>query len=57
MKTPTTKNIPEAVQKEIDRTKEIAKIYEELKILLSGYENEYLDAFTELADRFESVDA
>jgi len=47
--------MPEFVQKEIDRIKRIATIYIELKSLMPGYESEYMDAFVELADRFNAV--
>ena len=42
-------------EKEIDRIKEIARIYLELKSLLPNYENEYLEAYLELANRFDKV--
>jgi len=43
----------ELIQKEISRIKEIARIYLELKSLLPDYKSEYLDAYEELANRFE----
>lgn len=48
---------PEPVQKEIDRIKRVATIYMELQALMPNYESEYMDAFVELANRFDAVGA
>jgi len=47
--------VPEPVQKEIDRIKMIATIYMELQSLMPNYESEYMEAFVELANRFDAV--
>lgn len=46
--------LDELIIKEVDRIKEIAKDYLKLKSLLPGYESDYLDAYVELANRFDS---
>ncbi len=47
--------VPEEVQKEIDRIKRVAEIYMKLQSLMPGYESKYMDAFVELANRFDKV--
>ena len=51
------RNIPDIVGKEIDRIKDIARIYLELRSLLPGYEEGYLDAYEEMANRFDNIGA
>ena len=45
----------EEIQKEIDRIKAIAKIYLEIKLFLPKYSNDYFEAYTELANRFDKL--
>jgi len=51
------RDIPDIVCKEIDTIKEIADSYMRLKSLLPNYQNEYLEAYEYLANRFDSIGA
>ena len=47
--------LPHEVQVEINRIKQVARLYDNLQDLLPDYTSEYLDAFSEIADRFKRM--
>ena len=47
--------INEQIDKQTSRIKEVASIYSRLKSLMPNYKSEYLDAYEEIANRFNNT--